>query len=248
MILEGKISVKAALLAGRRDVLAVYVQKGRHDRETAFILAKAREQGVRTELLEREELDRRAEGKTHGGILCEASERKRDEESALFAGDNPFVFVLEGAEDPFNYGYVIRSLYAGGCTAMIVRTRTWTSAEPVILKSSAGAYDYLPIIESDAPEELIQKCRERGFSCYAAMRKDAMVYTDADYTGPVLLAVGGEMRGLSKNVLAASQSNLYIPYANDFRNALNASSAASVLAFEVLRQRRFDKMKPEGIV
>ena len=72
MILEGKISVKAALLGGKREVKTVYVQKGRHDKETAFILAKAREKGIMAEVIEREKLDALAEGKTHGGILCDA--------------------------------------------------------------------------------------------------------------------------------------------------------------------------------
>ena len=242
MILEGKISVKAALLCGKREVNTVYVQKGRHDKETAFILAKAREKGIRTEVAEREKLDALAEGKTHGGILCDAMPKAKDEEALLFAGENPFIFVLEGAEDPYNFGYVIRSLYAGGCTALLVRTRSWETAEPVILKASAGAYEYLPIIESDDPAALILALRSRGVKSFAAMRNNARVYTDCDYSTPAVIAVGGEMRGLSKSVLEACETNIVIPYANDFRNALNASSAAAVLSFEVLRQRRFAKM------
>ena len=70
------------------------------------------------------------------------------------------------------------------------------------------------------------------------MRKDAIPYFDVDYKQPILLAVGGEMRGLSKVVLDNIENNIYIPYGNDFRNALNASSAIAVLGYEVLRQRR----------
>ncbi len=238
MILEGKISVKAAILGKKREVNVIYCEKGRHDREIGFILAQAEKNRIPVEFRNRAELDGMAEGKTHGGILCEAGTRRPDDENVLFESGLPFVCVLEGAEDPFNLGYVIRSLYAGGCTGLILRKRNWENADPVILRSSAGAYDFLPIIESEDPASLIHKCRRHGMKAYAAMRKDAKVYSDCDCTVPVLLAIGGEMRGLSRAVLDACDENLYIPYGNDFRNALNASSAASILAFEVLRQRR----------
>jgi 23S rRNA (guanosine2251-2'-O)-methyltransferase len=239
MILEGKISVKAALLCGKREVNTVYVQKGRHDKETAFILAKAREKGIRTEVAEREKLDALAEGKTHGGILCDAMPKAKDEEALLFAGENPFVFVLEGAEDPYNLGYVIRALYSGGCTGLILRARSWEHAEPTILKSSAGASEYLPIVMSEDPSAVIRHAREHGIRAYAAMRKDASPIYEADFTVPVLIAIGGEMRGLSASVLDACDANIFIPYANDFRNALNAAGAAAVLGFEVNRQRNY---------
>ena len=69
------------------------------------------------------------------------------------------------------------------------------------------------------------------------MRNDAIVYTKADYTKGCMIALGGEKRGLSKQILSLSDQNIYIEYANDFRNALNGASATSIVAFEVLRQR-----------
>ena len=75
------------------------------------------------------------------------------------------------------------------------------------------------------------------------MRKNAIPYTEADFRKPVLLCIGGEMRGLSQAVLKQSDQNIYIPYGSDFRNALNASAAAAVLGFEVLRQRSVNDIK-----
>ena len=83
-----------------------------------------------------------------------------------------------------------------------------------------------------------EKLKKAGVACYAAMRKDARIYDEIDCTVPLLIAVGGEMRGLSASVRREITNNIYIPYANDFRNALNAASAAAVLSYEAARQRR----------
>lgn len=239
MILEGSISVKAALAGNHRRVTEIYMDKARHDKEARYIFATAQKAGVPVVLKTRAELDEIASGRTHGGVLCEAGPRIYDREETLFENSCPFLAVLEGAEDPFNLGYVIRALYSGGCTGLILRNRSWESAEPTILKSSAGAFEYLPIVMSEDPSLIIQEARSRGIRAYAAMRKDAAPIYEADFTVPLLIAIGGEMRGLSASVLSACDANLYIPYANDFRNALNAAGAAAVLGFEVNRQRNF---------
>ena len=239
MILEGSISVKAAILGNRRKVKELYIDEKRRDKESAFIMAKAAEAGIPIRRMPRHAIDAAASGKTHGGILCEADGRIYDDPSVLFSSENPFLVVLEGVEDPFNLGYVIRALYSGGCTGLVINSRSWESADSVILKSSAGAYDYLPIVMSEDPAALIKACRRRQIHAFAAMRKDAKPCYEADFTGPILLAIGGEMRGLSTAVLNECDENIYIPYANDFRNALNAAGASAVLGFEVLRQRRY---------
>ena len=239
MILEGSISVKAAILGNRRNVSELYVDEKRRDKESAFIIARAEAAGIPVYRIARSEIDALASGKTHGGILCEAGPRVYDDLSVLSDAANPFLVVLEGVEDPFNLGYVIRALYSGGCTGLVIGSRSWESADAVILKSSAGAYDCLPIVMSEDPASVIASCRARGIHAYAAMRRDAKPCYEMDFTGPVLLAIGGEMRGLSASVLKECEANIYIPYANDFRNALNAAGASAVLGFEVLRQRRY---------
>ena len=94
------------------------------------------------------------------------------------------------------------------------------------------------IVMSDDLPQLVKDIKKQGVKTYAAMRKDAITYLEADYRKPSLIAIGGEMRGLSSAVRNEIEQNIYIPYANDFRNALNAASAAAVLSFEVYRQRR----------
>ena len=188
--------------------------------------------------LEREEINSMATGRTHGGLVAQAGPRVYQELSECMHGKAPFLVLLEGVEDPFNLGYIIRTLYSAGCDGLILPKHDWASAESTIAKSSAGAFEYMNIVMSDNLPQLVKDIKKQGVKTYAAMRKDAITYLEADYQKPSLIAIGGEMRGLSSAVRNEIEQNIYIPYANDFRNALNAASATAVLSFEVYRQRR----------
>ncbi len=238
MIIEGDVSVKASLLGNKREVHVVYIDEKRHDKDAWFIEKKCEEKHVNIEKTSREYIESLATGHTHGGVIAEVSSRKYDDLKDVLKVENPFLVLLEGVEDPFNLGYIMRSLYSAGCNGLILRKRNWETSESTILKSSAGASEYLPTILSDNIEADIEECKKNKLHVYAAMRKDAKAYFDGNYKKPVLLMIGGEMRGLSSKVLKLADENIYIPYANDFRNALNAAGAAAVLGFEVMRQRK----------
>ena len=235
MIIEGNLSVKAAVLGGRRDVYRLIIDPQKKDKDTSFIIHRAKERGIDIQYLPREEIDAMASGRTHGGLIAECGYRRYQTESECLKGQ-PFVCLLEGAEDPYNLGYIIRTLYSAGCTGLLLGTRNWQNAESTVLKASAGAFEYLPVVCSADLPESIRYFKKQGLFCAAAMRRDAIPYTEADFRRPLLLAIGGEMRGLSAAVRKEMDQNVYIPYANDFRNALNAAAAAAVLAYEVLRQ------------
>lgn len=239
MIIEGALSVKAVLLAKNRKINCIIIDQKKKDKDTGFILARAIDYGVEVKRLEREEIDSMANGKTHGGVLADVETRTYQSIDDCLEGI-PFVCVLEGIEDPFNLGYALRTLYSAGCTAVLLPQRDWSRNESTILKSSAGASEYIPLILSDdmAKDMLLLK-KKFGCEIYAAMRKDAKTYFEYVYTNPIILAIGGEMRGLSKEILDIVDHNIYIPYANDFRNALNAASAVAAISFEVVRQRRY---------
>ena len=238
MLLEGNVSVKAAILGNHRKVEKLYYDKHKNDKDLNFILHRAKEKGIPCMPLEREEINTMATGRTHGGLVAQAGPRVYQELSECMHGEAPFLVLLEGVEDPFNLGYIIRTLYSAGCDGLILPKHDWTSAESTIAKSSAGAFEYMNIVMSDNLPQLVKDIKKQGVKTYAAMRKDAITYLDADYRDSCLLAIGGEMRGLSTAVRNEIEQNIYIPYANDFRNALNAASAAAVLSFEVYRQRR----------
>ena len=238
MLLEGNVSVKAAILGNHRKVEKLYYDKHKNDKDLNFILHRAKEKGIPCMPLEREEINAMATGRTHGGLVAQAGPRVYQELSECMHDKAPFLVLLEGVENPFNLGYIIRTLYSAGCDGLILPRHDWASAESTIAKSSAGAFEYMNIVMSDDLPQLVKDIKKQGVKTYAAMRKDAITYLEADYRKPSLIAIGGEMRGLSSAVRNEIEQNIYIPYANDFRNALNAASAAAVLSFEVYRQRR----------
>jgi 23S rRNA (guanosine2251-2'-O)-methyltransferase len=238
MIIEGNVSVKAAVLGGMRSVSRVLVDEKKHDKDTAWILHRCQDRKIPVEHVKREVIDNQASGRTHGGLIAEVSPRILQTKEDTIKSDHPFLALVEGVEDPFNLGYIMRTLYSAGCNGLILKKRNWETAEPTILKSSAGAFDSLNVVMSEDPAQDLKWYKSRGVRCYAAMRKDAIAYDEADYTGSCLIAIGGEMRGLSSGVRQEIDQNIYIPYANDFHMALNAAAATAVLAFEVVRQRK----------
>ncbi len=238
-ILEGNISVKAALLAKRRKVERVWVDEKKHDRDTRFILTQAVKQDIAIIKTTRTKIDDLAKGKTHGGLLAECGERTYQSLDDYHDRGQLFLALLEGIEDPFHFGDMLRSLYAAGCDGVIIPPRNWTSAAGVIAKASAGASEYIDLIVADDMESLLKQCHHQELQIVCALRNDTAVNVyDYHFPAKTVLAIGGAMRGLSKAVTAACDQAIYIPYANDFRNAMSASGSAAILAFEFLRQRR----------
>ncbi len=237
MLAEGSLSVKAAMLGGKRKVEKVILDEARHDKDIHFIQRKAEELGIPVVKTSRQEIDALASGRTHGGVIAYIGQRQYQTLDECLVG-TPLLALVEGVEDPFNLGYIMRTLYTAGCTGILLRNRDWSMVEDTILRSSAGAYEYMNIVLSDDLAADVRECKKHGVKAYAAMRKDAVPYWEEDYNKPVLIAIGGEMRGLSSKVLHEMDQNIYIPYANDFRAALNAAGAASALFFEIFRQRK----------
>lgn len=233
-LIEGNISVKACLQAEKREVTKLIIDKQKHDKDTNYIKHLAISKNIPIEYLERNEIDEMASGQTHGGLLAIVEERQLDTLTAHL--DDEFIAIVEGIEDPYNFGYICRSLYSAGVKLIMVPERNWTSVVDVVTKASAGASEYLNF----APLTIdnINICKEHGFVFYTGNRKDATSLYETTFSKKVLLAVGGELRGLSKTIAKEADHNIYIPYANDFRNALNGASATAIIAFEIFRQKQ----------
>ena len=152
-----------------------------------------------------------------------------------FIKENGFYVVLEGIEDPYNFGYALRSLYAAGVDGVILTPRNWMSAAGVVCRSSAGASEMLPMVLADAGLEFF---REKGYKIVCADIENSVSVYEADLSRPLLLVVGGEKRGISRSVLDIADTVVRLDYGRDFPAALSAASAASIIAFEVYRQGR----------
>lgn len=239
-ILEGNISIKAALLAKKRTVHKIVVDTQKQDKDTSFILRKAKEMHIAIEKKSRAEIDAIASGKTHGGIIAVCGERSYTTLEQLTHSGDIFLALVEGVEDPFNFGYVLRALYASGCEGVIIPPRNWTSAAGVVAKSSAGASEYIDLIIAEDMEQILAMMEKESIHLICGLRKEDAINVYAyDFPKRTCLAIGGELRGLSKLVQSHSQQNIYIPYANDFRNAMTAASSTAILAFEYLRQKTY---------
>lgn len=242
MIIEGAIAVKASLEGRKRKVNKVIIDKTKKDKNTNYIKYLARENQVEILLMDRKEIDNLANKKTHGGILADVEKRFMIDLRDLALEKNTFMAVLEGIEDPYNYASSVRSLYASGCNCIIVGSRNWSSAMNIIIKGSAGASEFLDIVEVPSIKEALDYLKLNDFAIYAAIRgKNSLAYTQADFNKKLVLAIGGEMRGLSKSVKESYTQAIYIPYANNFRNSLGAAASSAVLGFEIMRQRSLEK-------
>lgn len=237
-MVEGILSAKAVIEAKRRKVTKVMINNKKRSRDLDYLIKIARAANIEVEFAETETIEKFVEGKTHGGVVAFVEDRKMQTIDDIFARTTkPFIALLEGIEDPFNFGYCLRSLYAAGCNGVIVPSRNWTSVVDVVTKSSAGASEFINIVESDDLALTLQELKARGLTVYGANRKEATSLYETVFDKSLVIAIGGEKRGLSSKVANECQHNIFIPYANDFKNAINGSSATAIVSFEIFRQR-----------
>lgn len=206
--------------------------------ELKFLESKAHLLGFDLKPVSHSEIDQIASGKTHGGIIAVC---QKDPILPLLPStdiiENGFYMLLDGIEDPFNFAYAIRSAYAAGVDGIIVPSYHFDNARGAICKSSAGTSELIPIYSADIIDAIdIFKSKSYKIVC-AGIRNSVSLY-EADLKNPILLIVGGEKRGISAAALTASDCIVRIDYGKTFRGSLTASSAATVLAFEVFRQNK----------
>lgn len=228
-IISGTISVKAVLEEGRRPAAELLVNPKKRTREIGYLIAIAKQREIPVRFLEKEDMN--ALAPNNGGVILKAETRTLPEldETTPFQG---LCVYISGVEDPYNLGSIARTLYAAGASLMIIQERDWSSALPILLRSSAGAWERLNIVTISRDEQLIEAAAARGQAIVSAARDDeARALFDVRLDQNVLIAIGGAMRGLSSRILNASSEHLYIPYGREFRNALDSVSAASVFAF-----------------
>jgi len=239
MIVEGAIAVKAALNSKYRDVTRIFISDEKKGSDISFIMNLANSYKVEVVRAPIEQINQMCIGKTHGGICALVGERRFQTLDSLLKEENPFLCLIEGVEDNFNLGYCLRTLYAFGCNGVIIPERRISFEDNIMIKSSAGASELIPIHLSNDLENDLKRLKGEGIkilSCYRGKQPIDLFETDLA-NSPILFCLGGPLRGLSKVVLDNSDEFVYIPYANDFRNALNVASAVSVIAAETYRQR-----------
>jgi 23S rRNA (guanosine2251-2'-O)-methyltransferase len=171
-------------------------------------------------------------------VLAYTSDRTIKNITECEIKENGFYVFLQGIEDPYNFGYALRSLYAAGVDGIVLEKRNWMSAAGVVCRASAGASEMLPLAWGE-PEEIAKAFKEKGYSIVAADKTDdAVSVYDTEISFPVLLVVGGEKRGISAAFRAYCDKTVMLDYGREFRAALSAASASSIIAFEIFRKNR----------
>lgn len=245
MLFEGMSSFRSVLYAMENDVsdrriTRVMLDSDRSEKKTAeyaFIRKMGEKHGFEVLLSSADEINSLALGTSHGGVVFFCTDRTVTTLNSKTIVKNGFYVMLEGIEDPYNFGYAIRSVYAAGADGIILTPRNWMSAAGVVCRSSAGASERLPAFAEDGAEA-VRFFRGAGYKCVAAGIRDSVSSFDADLKKPIFLVVGGERRGISKAVLSECDSIVRLDYGREFPGSLSTASAASILAYEVLRQNR----------
>ena len=242
-ILEGMTSISALLNSNGvndRKIEKILIDRAKRKSKSAqigFLTAKSHELGFPVEFVDSAEIDALAVGNTHGGILALCTPRTIPTLSAEDIQPNQFYVYLEGIEDPYNFGYAIRSLYAAGVSGIVLPPRNWMSAGGVVARASAGASECLPIFQAEG-EDAVKLFKEAKYTVLCAGIRDSVSVFEEHFPYPVLLVVGGEKRGISRALLDAADHIVRIDYGRDFSGSLSAASAATVMAFEIFRQNR----------
>ena len=151
--------------------------------------------------------------------------------------NNGVYYLLEGVEDPYNFGYAIRSIYASGADGVILTPRNWMGVAGVVSRSSAGSSEIIDMYVSEA-EDAIKKFKSRGYKVVCAGIRDSVSIFDADLKKPIFVILGGEKRGISRAIIDSSDAVVRIDYGNDFNGSLSTAAATAVFAFEILRNNK----------
>lgn len=239
MVVEGHVSIEAVLSARTRPVRRVWaVRPG--DRRFGRLRALAREADVVIEPVGPEVIDELAQGRSHGGVIALVGPRRTLSVHQLLAevGERPLIVMLDGIEDPFNYGHAVRALYAAGVAGLVNR-RSWETALAVVTRASGGASELIPTATAESAEEAADACRIAGLRVACAVSEpDAVEIHEADLAGSCFILIGGERRGITRSFVETADVRLRIGYGRPDAPDLGAATAAGIIGFEALRQRR----------
>ena len=244
-VFEGMTSISAligAIIDGKNNrkiikILYDSAVKSKKMREIGFLTHKSRELGFELVETDSDTITNLANGNTHGGIIALTSDRIYPSVDCENINKYGFYALIDGVEDPYNFGYCVRSLYAAGADGLILPERNWMSASGVVAKSAAGTSELFDIFVDDL-ESAVDKFKSMGFRVVCAEIRDSVSLYDADLTGPILFIVGGEKRGISSKLMAKSDMNIRIDYERAFRGSLPTASAVSIIAFQAANARK----------
>ena len=239
-VLVGRNAVTEALKSGR-GINKLWIASGDREGSVSEIAALAKERGIVVQYVERAKIEALAGGHRHQGVLANVAPVPYAElddilKAAEEKGEAPFLVLLDELEDPHNLAALLRTADATGVHGILIPKRRSVSLNATVAKTSAGAVEYVPVARIGNIAQTLKKLKEKGFWVAGADMDGEKAYYEADLTGPLVLVVGSEGRGMSRLTKEACDFIVSMPMVGRI-NSLNASVAGSILMYESMRQR-----------
>lgn len=239
-IIEGRNAVIEALRAGRA-IDKIFIAKGDVDKTLGHIASKARAAGIVVVEADRRKLDYMSQTHAHQGVIALAAVREYCSIEDIFAiaeekGEAPFIVVCDEISDPHNLGAIIRSAECAGVHGIIIPKRRSAGLTTIVDKASAGAAEHMAIARLPNLPTAIKQLKDRGVWVYGTAADGASDLWHTDLSGAVALVIGSEGDGMGRLVRENCDHIISLPMHGKL-NSLNASNAAAITMYEVLRQR-----------
>lgn len=240
-MLYGRNAVMEAL-KGEREIDKILVQKGEKEGSVIKIISLAKSKAVVVQEVEKAKLDELTGREKHQGVLAYVAAHEYVEveeilEDAKEKGEAPFVLILDNIQDPHNLGAIIRTAHNAGVHGIIIPKRRAVGLTGTVAKSSAGALEYMKVAKVSNIVQTIRELKEKGL-WIACADMDGKTLYDENLTGPIGIVVGSEGEGVSKLTKENCDYVVSVPMYGKV-TSLNASVAASLMIYEVVRQRNF---------
>ena len=237
--IEGRNAVLEAFRSGK-CVDKLFILDGCQDGPVRTIAREARKTDTIINYVSKERLDQLSETHAHQGVIAQVAAYDYSTVDEILAraeekGEAPFLIILDNVEDPHNLGAIIRTANLAGAHGVIIPKRRAVGLTSTVAKTSAGAINYTPVAKVTNIVRTIEELKEKGIWFVCADMGGETMY-DLDLTGPMGLVIGNEGEGVSRLVREACDFTASIPMKGDI-DSLNASVAAGVLAYEIVRQR-----------
>ncbi len=237
--IEGRNPVLEALRAGQQ-IDKIFMQENVKDGPLQTIEREAKKRKIQIQYVKKERLEQLSETKRHQGVIAYTAAAEYAEVSDILAkakekGEPPFIILLDEIEDPHNLGAIIRTANQAGAHGVIITKHHAAGLTAAAVRASAGAIAYTPVARVTNLTKTIEELKKEGLWFVCAAMDGELMY-QLDLKGPIGLVIGNEGSGVSRLVREACDLTAKIPMKGDI-DSLNASVAAGVLSYEIVRQR-----------
>ena len=244
IVISGYVSIKSVIESQSRDISRIYIEKKRYDaamKSKLQVTDQRRykaliESGAECVFMDEAEFNAVVGSRGSGGIAASVGERECIGLDEVIARKG-YIAVLDGIEDPFNFAYSLRSLYAAGVDSVIIPARSFEGADETIIRSSAGASELVSLCRVEDIAQAVSELNRSGFYIASTAKNEkARDLYRVKLKKPLCLIFGGEKRGISREILDLSDCVIKLKYPRDCHYSLPACAAVSIISFECARR------------